>query len=107
VAVRWFFVPQGVVIEGARGPAALAVSMRLTEGFWWRTFGIVLVANLATAVPGLALAVPLDALGRSSGDAAWSLAGTILTEIVTTPFVALIATLLYYDLRARRATALR
>jgi hypothetical protein len=105
IAVRWFFVPQAVVIEGASGPTALAQSMRLTEGFWWRTFGIVLVANLAAALPGLLLTLPAEALGKQSGEAFWSLAGTILTELITTPFVALIATLLYYDLRARRAGA--
>jgi hypothetical protein len=105
IAVRWFFVPQAVIIEGATGPSALALSMRLTEGFWWRTFGIVLVANLATALPGLLLTAPAEALGKASGQAFWSLAGTILTELITTPFVALIATLLYYDLRARKAGA--
>jgi hypothetical protein len=31
--------------------------------------------------------------------------GTICAEAVTTPFVALFSTLLYYDLRARRASA--
>jgi len=102
VAVRWFFVPQAVVIEGARGPRALAHSMELTNGFWLRTFGIVLVANLAATVPGLLLSAPLAALARESGRAVWGLAGTILTEMVTTPFVALVATLLYYDLRQRR-----
>jgi hypothetical protein len=105
IAVRWFFVPQAVVIEGASGPSALTVSMRLTDGLWWRTFGIVAVANLATAIPGLLVTTPAEALGKTSGHAIWSLAGTILTELITTPFVALIATLLYYDLRARKAGA--
>jgi hypothetical protein len=104
VAVRWFFVPQAVVIEGATGPAALARSMEVTQGFWWRTFGIALVANLAAAIPGLLLSAPLAALAESSGRAVWALAGTILTEMITTPFVALVATLLYYDLRARRTS---
>jgi len=63
----------------------------------------VLVANLAAAVPGLLLAAPLTALAESSGRTVWSLVGTILTEMVTTPFVALLGTLLYYDLRARRS----
>lgn len=102
VAVRWFFVPQAVVIEGAKGPHALVRSMEVTEGFWWRTFGIVLVANLAAAIPGVLLAAPLTALAESSGRTVWSLVGTILTEMVTTPFVALVGTLLYYDLRTRR-----
>lgn len=102
VAVRWFFVPQAVVIEGKRGPGALVRSMEVTEGFWWRTFGIVLLANLAAAIPALLLAAPLTSLAESSGRTVWSLVGTILTEMVTTPFVALVGTLLYYDLRTRR-----
>jgi len=103
VAVRWFFVPQAVVIEGKRGPGALVRSMEVTEGVWWRTFGIVLLANLAAAIPALLLAAPLTSLAESSGRTVWSLAGTILTEMVTTPFVALVGTLLYYDLRTRRS----
>jgi hypothetical protein len=103
VAVRWFFVPQAVVIEGVKGPQALMRSMEVTDGFWWRTFGVALGANVLAAIPGLLLAAPLTALAESSGRAVWSLAGTIVTEIVTTPFVALVATLLWYDLRARRA----
>jgi len=102
VAVRWFFVPQAVIIEGVSGPQALGRSMEVTDGFWWRTFAIVLGANVLAAIPGLALAAPLAALAESSGRAVWSLAGTIATEMVTTPFVALVATFLYYDLRARR-----
>jgi hypothetical protein len=105
VAIRWFFVPQAVVIEGVRGPQALARSMEVTTGFWWRTFGIVLMANLAAAIPGVLVSAPLAGVARESGRAVWSLAGTILTEMITTPFVALVATLLYYDLRARGAGA--
>lgn len=105
LAVRWFFVPQTVVIDGARGTRALAGSMRVTDGFWWRTFGIMLVAYLAAAIPGVLLSAPFTALADSTGRAVWQLAGTIVTEIVTTPFVVLVATLLYFDLRARRAEA--
>jgi hypothetical protein len=102
LAVRWFFVPQAVVIEGARGPQALVRSMEVTSGFWWRTFLVVVAANVLAALPGLALSVPLTALAESSNRAVWSLAGTIVTEMLTTPFVALVATFLYFDLRARR-----
>jgi hypothetical protein len=103
LAVRWFFVPQAVVIEGARGPQALVRSMDVTSGFWWRTFLVAVAANVLAALPGLALSVPLTALAESSNRAVWSLAGTIVTEMLTTPFVALVATFLYFDLRARRA----
>jgi hypothetical protein len=102
IAVRWFFVPQAVMIEGARGPQALMRSMEVTNGFWWRTFLVVVAANVLAAIPGLALSVPLTALAESSNSAVWSLVGTIATEMLTTPFVALVATFLYFDLRARR-----
>jgi hypothetical protein len=103
LAVRWYFVPQAVVIEEARGPAALTRSGQLVQGFWWRTLGLVLLANLAVALPGLVLLAPFTALAAGTGDAVWALVGTILTTSVTTPFVALYSTLLYYDLLARRA----
>jgi uncharacterized membrane protein len=105
LAVRWYFVPQTVVIEGARGPAALTRSGELVQGFWWRTFGLVLLANLAIAIPGFLLLTPFTAIAASTDQAIWALVGTIVTTSVTTPFVALYSTLLYYDLLARRTAA--
>jgi uncharacterized membrane protein len=103
LAVRWYFVPQAVVIEGARGPAALTRSSELVRGFWWRTFLLVLLANVAVGIPGVLMLIPFTAIATSSDQAVWALVGTILTTSVTTPFVALYSTLLYYDLLARRA----
>jgi hypothetical protein len=105
LAVRWYFVPQTVVIEGARGPAALTRSSQIVQGFWWRTFGLVLLANLATAIPGFLLLAPFTSIAASTDEAVWALVGTILATSVTTPFVALYSTLLYYDLIARRTAA--
>jgi hypothetical protein len=105
LAVRWFFVPQAVVLEDARGPAALTRSSAVVQGFWWRTFGLVIMVNLAAALPGLVLAAPFTAIASSTDRALWSMVGTISAETVTAPFVALFSTLLYYDLRARRAEA--
>jgi hypothetical protein len=102
LAVRWFFVPQTVVIEGARGTAALARSGQLVQGYWWRTFGLVLLANIAIAVPGFILLAPFTAIAESSDRAVWALVGSAVTTSITTPFVALYSTLLYYDLSARR-----
>jgi hypothetical protein len=101
--VRWFFVPQAVVIEGARGPEALTGSSAVVQGFWWRTCGLVVLVQLAILIPGLVLAAPFTAIADSTDDAAWSLVGTIFAECVTAPFAALFSTFLYYDLRARRA----
>jgi hypothetical protein len=107
VAVRWYFVPQTVVIEGARGPGALSRSWDLTAGFWWRTFGVLVVANLAALVPALLLSAPLAAVAESTDRALWSLVGAIATETLTAPFLALVSTLLYYDLRARQRSGVR
>jgi hypothetical protein len=101
LAVRWYFVPQTVVIEGARGPGALSRSAQIVRGRWWRTFGLVVLANIAIAIPGLILIVPFAAIADSTDRAVWQLLGSTIATSVTTPFVALFSTLLYYDLRAR------
>jgi hypothetical protein len=105
VAVRWFFVPQAVVLDSARGPQALTRSSEVVQGFWWRTFGLVIMVNLAAVLPGIVLAAPFTAIASSTDRAVWAMVGTISAETVTTPFVALFSTLLYYDLQARRASA--
>jgi hypothetical protein len=106
VAVRWYFTPQAVVIDGARASGALSRSTELVRGSWWRTFGLIVMANLAAILPGLVLIAPFDALADSSDRALWSLVGTMAAETISAPFVALFATLLYYDLRARKRAAL-
>jgi hypothetical protein len=104
LAVRWYFVPQTVVIESARGAAALTRSGQIVQGFWWRTFGLIVLANVAVAIPGFLLLAPFSAIAASTDEAVWALIGTILATSVTTPFVALYSTLLYYDLLARRTS---
>jgi len=102
LAIRWYFVPQAVVIESARGAGALARSGQIVQGTWWRTFGLVVLANIAIVIPGLILVLPFSAIAESTDRAIWQLLGSTLATSVTTPFVALLSTLLYYDLRARR-----
>jgi hypothetical protein len=88
--VRWYFVPQAVVLENAHGPAALAASGRVVEGFWWRACGVVVLASLAATLPGFFLITPFAAIAKSADRAVWSLIGQIAAEIVSTPFVALV-----------------
>jgi Membrane domain of glycerophosphoryl diester phosphodiesterase len=102
LAVRWFFVPQAVVLQRAHGPKALRRSGELVEGYWWRTLGIVLLANLAAALPTFVLGGPFASLASHYDREVWVMVGSIVTETVTAPFVALLSTLLYFDLRARR-----
>jgi hypothetical protein len=100
--VRWYFVPQAVVIEGVRGPQALSRSGLLVTGWWWRTFGLVLLANVAILILGLVLLTPFTAIADGTDRAVWALIGSAVTTSITAPFVALYSTLLYYDLLARR-----
>lgn len=103
LAVRWYFVPQSIAIDGARSAEALRGSWRLTGGFWFRTFGVVILANLVAFIPASLVVLPLQALAESADRQAIALAGMILTESLTAPFVALVSTLLFYDIRARRS----
>jgi hypothetical protein len=104
--VRWYFVPQAVVLEGARGPGALRASGRLVEGAWWRTFGLIVLVHVVTLVLALLLGAPFVAGAESADRAVWALIGQIVAATVTQPFGALFATLLWYDLRARKRAAL-
>jgi len=52
---------------------------------------------------GLILLTPFTTVAESTDRAVWALIGSAVTTSVTTPFVALYSTLLYYDLLARRA----
>lgn len=105
--VRWYFVPQAVVLEGARGVGALRASGRLVEGSWWRTLGLVILVNVAALLIALVVGAPFTAGAEASDRAVWALVGQIVANVVTQPFAALFSTLLYYDLRQRKRAALR
>jgi hypothetical protein len=105
--VRWYFVPQAVVLEGARNAAALRASSRLVAGAWWRTFGLVLVVNLIVALAIFVLGAPFTLLADTTDRALWALSGNIVATSVTQPFIALFSTFLYYDLRERKRAAFR
>jgi hypothetical protein len=66
---------------------------------------VVLLANVVAFLPASLVVFPLQALAESADRQAISLAGVILTETLTAPFVALVSTLLFFDLRARRSAS--
>lgn len=101
--VRWYFVPQAVVIESKTPVEAIRHSGEVVHNFWFRVAGIMLLANLLVALVIGLLLVPVGALAESVDQQAVTLAGTIAAEAVSVPFVAVLSTLLYHDLRARRA----
>jgi hypothetical protein len=100
---RWYFVPQAVVVDGRRSVAALERSAELVTSSWWRVAGIVIFANFAAAIPGTLLQLPFNAWASSVDSSAIALVGQVISTTLTTPFVALMLTLLYFDLLARRS----
>jgi hypothetical protein len=104
--VRWYFVPQAVVLEGTHGPDALRASGRVVQGTWWRTFALILLVNLVALLIVFVVASPFAAAAESSDRALWALIGQIVAATITQPFGALFSTLLWYDLRARKRAAL-
>jgi hypothetical protein len=103
--VRWYFVPQTVVLEDARESGALRASGRLVTGAWWRTFGMVVLVSLAALLASSLIGWPFLELAQASDRAIWALAGQIVAATVTQPFAALFSTLLYFDLRERQRAA--
>jgi hypothetical protein len=105
--VRWYFVPQAVVIEGARETGALRASGRLVTGAWWRTFGLVVLISLLAFLVSTLVGWPFLAIADQTDRAIWALAGQIVAASVTQPVAARFSTLLYFDLRERKRATFR
>lgn len=99
LAVRWGFCLHAVALEGLGPIDALSRSWSLVGGYWWRTFGVLLLAWLATAVIGGVFAFALW-----WGPFAVSALASVIAGIVATPILVIAATLLYYDTRLKKET---
>lgn len=98
--VRWFFVEQTVVIEGMNAKDSLSGSAAAVLGNWWETFGSMIVLVLLVLIPtGVTTAAFWAAPPLVSVPV-----GAAVTA-VSTPFLAIGFTLLYFDLKARKGRA--
>lgn len=117
----WYaFIAQVVVVEALGGEKALSRSKRLTEGFRWRIFGlVVLVVIIQGIIVGLGGAlnlvlpsseqVPVDVPGGSAVRAVFNYRNyaintlvSQLLNILVASFSAVCFTLMYFDLRIRK-----
>jgi hypothetical protein len=105
--VRWYFVPQVVVMEGARGTQALRASWELTRNFGWRTAGFLVVGNVLYGVAGQLISTPVDAVARGVDSEAVGLAATTLAETVAAAPIGIFVALVYFDLRSRQRALVR
>lgn len=94
-----------LVVEGLGPVAAMRRSVRLLRGRLWGVLGIGALAGLVSTIAGSVLGAIPQALGVALGPerGGWVLigAGGALSSLVTVPFVAIVATLLYFDGRIR------
>lgn len=102
--VRWLFGPSVLVVEGLRGSGALARSWRLSSKSFWKIAGTMVLGSILTSVIGGIFAIVPSLLSTWLGSAGWLLraAGSAIAAVVTTPFVTMVAVLLYFDQRIRK-----
>jgi hypothetical protein len=101
LAVRWAFVAQAVVADGARGVGALRASAALVDGAWWATCGRLIVLNLVGGAIALVTGIPAAVV---DGGVAFVVLTTIGTA-ASVAYTAVAVTVLYFDRRARAATS--
>ena len=108
LAVAWSVAIPVLLVERTGGAAALRRSFQLVRGLWWSTFARLLVSALLIGVATAALGGGLFFLLLFTVEQA-SYPGLVLEgiinvviEVLTTPFLAAVATLVYFDLRVRK-----
>jgi hypothetical protein len=96
--VRWIFIPQAIMLDGATGRTALATSASLVHGHWWNTLGRYILLSLIVGIPAWGLSSTVSAaIPGYFGGVLGSMASYALSP------VSLIGmTLIYYDLKLKR-----
>lgn len=101
IAVRLYLVPQAVVATGARRVAAMRASWELTRGAGVRVFAVAALSYLLFTYGAALLASPLVAAAKAADSGAVLVLFNVVGESIATPAVAIVAALLWFDLRAR------
>jgi len=90
----WVGVP-ALVIEDRRGREALKRSWNLVKGRSWPVFGTIAIVGIGTTIIS-------GVLAQLFGDSLVAqAAGGAIGSIVTTPYLALVSVLIYFDARVR------
>lgn len=110
-AVSVALAPAAVVLEGQAPVAAIKRSRALVKGAWWRTFWILSLVGIISAVMALILQIPfsLAGAGAGEGESVFELVpaiidsiGAVLAAAIAWPFSAAATVLIYVDRRIRR-----
>jgi hypothetical protein len=98
--VRWAFLPQVVVLEGASARAALGRSTRLVRGSWWRVAALLLFVTVIALLLGPLCGTLLLFVTDASFDFI-NLVSSVIYCVVL-PFTAIATTYLYFDQRVAK-----
>jgi hypothetical protein len=101
LGVRWTFLEQAVLIEGAGAREARGVSADVVKGRWWRTLGV--GYSVALIGIGLGPVIGMALVLLSSVALAYINVLSSLFYVALIPYVGIAMTLLYFDLQERRA----
>lgn len=100
--------PAAVVLERRNIPDAIARSLGLVKGRFWRTLGIIVLAGIVAGLVVGAISMPFSIAGGilapgAEGDAltVGEAIGGAIGQILITPFLVGMTTLLYVDARIR------
>jgi len=96
----WAVAAPVVVLERPPGLRALGRSRQLVSGNGWQVFGVLLVLDVLIAVIAAAIEIAADAAGTGVG-----LVVTVVIGVLTAPFPALAAAVMYFDLLGAGASA--
>lgn len=104
LAVAWSVAYPALLVEGTGGLSALRRSVKLVEGRWWATCGRLAVAYILILVVGAVVTSVLLAPVDDTSTAALLLeaVANLVVSVFTTPFLAAVTTLIYFDLRVRK-----
>jgi hypothetical protein len=106
--IAWAVVYPVMLVEGTGGVAALKRSFTLVQTRWWATAGRMAVTfilvGVVTVVAGVVFLAPTELFIDDTSFAALILehAANLVVSLMTTPFVAAVTTLVYFDLRVRK-----
>jgi hypothetical protein len=96
-----------LLFERVGGFKAIRRSAHLVRGKWWSTFGTLLVAYLLSGILSGIVQAAVELLPSALTDSGVALAigsvvGSTLGAMITTPYIAAVVTLLYFDRRVRK-----
>lgn len=107
LAVAWSVAIPAMLVEDRRGWEALKRSFGLVRHRWWPTFAALalgwIIVTLVSTVLGAVIQLPFGLIGGTFLTEFFTSAiGDSVAQVLTTPFVASVVAIIYFDLRVRK-----